>query len=193
MRVALARDNMRPWKTLHSRPVVDDRWLRVTADRCELPNGVVLDPFYVLHEREWVHVFALNPEGLLLVVRQYRYPANTTCLELPGGVVDLGEEPLTAAKRELSEETGYTSAEWACVGSMFANPARQTNRIHIFVARNVMASGRQQLDASEDIQHFFLSIAAVEQAIERGEFSQALHIASYYRCVHRAGRPSRAA
>jgi len=177
---------MRPWKKLDSKQLVDDRWLRMTADRCELPNGVVLDPFYVVHERDWAQVFALNSEGLLLVVRQYRYAANTTCVELPGGVVDSGEEPLAAAQRELLEETGYTSVEWERVGSMFANPGRQTNRIHIFLARNVFSTGGQRLEASEDIEHSFVSIAEVEEAIESGEFSQALHIASFYRCIQYA-------
>jgi 8-oxo-dGTP pyrophosphatase MutT (NUDIX family) len=178
---------MHPWKTLRSTPVIDDRWLRVTADRCELPSGLVLDPFYVVHDPEWAHVFALNHDGRVLVVRQYRYAANTTCLELPGGVVDTGEEPLAAAKRELAEETGYTSAEWQSMGSMFVNPARQTNRVHIFVARNIAATAKPQLDASEDIQCSLISVAEVQRAIESGEFSQALHIASFYRCVHLAG------
>jgi ADP-ribose pyrophosphatase len=177
---------MRPWKKLQSAPVVEDRWFHVTADRCELPNGVVLDPYYVVHEREWAHVFALDSEGQLLVVQQYRYAADTTCLELPGGVIDHGEEPLTAAKRELLEETGYSSTQWEFVGHMFANPARQTNRVHIFIARNVTASQRQQLDVSEEIECSLRSPAAIEAAIESGEFSQALHIASYYRCIRHA-------
>jgi 8-oxo-dGTP pyrophosphatase MutT (NUDIX family) len=178
---------MRPWKKLQSTPVVDDRWFRVTADRCELPNGVVLDPFYVVHEKAWAHIFAVNAENRLLVVRQYRYAADTTCLELPGGVVDAGEEPLAAAKRELLEETGHSSTQWAFVGSMFANPARQTNRIHLFLAHNVEATAPQRLEASEDIECSFMSFPALQQSIESGEFSQALHIASYYRCLAHLG------
>ena len=184
---------MRPWKKLQSTPVVDDRWFRVTADRCELPNGLVLDPFYVVHENEWVHVFAVDAENQVLVVRQYRYAANITCLELPGGVVDPGEEPLVAAKRELMEETGYSSPEWELVGSMFANPARQTNRVHIFIARNAKVESQQQLDASEAIECMLLPIQAIQKSIENGEFSQALHIASYYRCIHHAASSSSAA
>ena len=184
---------MRPWKKLQSTPVIEDRWLRVTADRCELPNGLVLDPFYVVHEKDWVHVFAANAENQVLVVRQYRYAANVTCLELPGGVIDPGEEPLVAAKRELLEETGYSSTEWELVGSMFANPARQTNRIHIFFARNATVAGRQQLDASEDIEYLLLPIRAIQKSIENGEFSQALHIASYYRCINHGASSSSAA
>jgi ADP-ribose pyrophosphatase len=184
---------MRPWKKLQSTPVIEDRWFRVTADRCELPNGLVLDPFYVVHEKEWVHVFAVDAKNQVLVVRQYRYAANATCLELPGGVIDPGEEPLVAAKRELLEETGYSSTEWELVGSMFANPARQTNRVHIFLARNATVAGKQQLDASEDIEYLLLPIQAIQKSIENGQFSQALHIASYYRCIYHAASSSSAA
>jgi ADP-ribose pyrophosphatase len=174
---------MRPWKKINSEYVVADRWLQVTADRCELPNGIVLDPYYVIHEQDWVHVFALDHCSRLLVVRQYRYAADTICLELPGGVIDQGEDPLTAAKRELLEETGYTSNDWLQVGRMFANPARQTNRIHVFIARHVSATHVQRLDASEDIAFELLPLAVVQDAIAHGEFSQALHVASFFRCL----------
>jgi len=181
---------MRPWKKLQSTNVLRDRWFNVTADRCELPNGVTLDPYYVVHEADWVHVFAMDASGRLLVVRQYRYAAATTTLELPGGVIDDGEDPLTAARRELLEETGYSSTEWEFVGSMFANPARQTNRLHLFLARNIAATGKQSLDASEEIECSLLPLEAVQAEMEGGEFSQALHVASYYRCLRLVSHPA---
>ncbi len=171
-----------PWKTLSSMSVIDDRWLHLTEDRCQLPSGEVIEPYYVVHEGDWVHVFAIDPDDHLVVVQQYRYAGNTVCMELPGGVVDPGEEPLAAAKRELAEETGYTAGSWSYVGSMFANPARQTNRIHVFVARGLSA-GMQQLDRTEQLECSLVPVQAVPNAIEVGEFSQALHIASYYRCM----------
>jgi 8-oxo-dGTP pyrophosphatase MutT (NUDIX family) len=174
---------MTPWKRLARTLVVDSRWLRVSADRCALPDGRIVEPFYVVHEPEWVHVFAVNAAGELLVVRQYRYAADAVCTELPGGVVDAGESPAAAAKRELLEETGHEAGNLQPVGWLFANPARQTNRVHLFIATGLRAVARQQLDAQEDISCRFMPLQEVPRAIEAGEFAQALHVASYYRAL----------
>lgn len=184
---------MDAWRTIGSKQLVNDRWLKLTADRCLLANGSVIEPYYVLHESDWVHIFAQEEDGRIVVVQQYRYAAGVVCVELPGGVIDEGERPLDAAKRELSEETGYSAAEWLAVGSMYANPARQTNLVHIFVARELSRSGEQQLDHSEDIEFRVVRIDEVYEMIDKNQFSQALHIASFYRCLrlHAHFHPSR--
>lgn len=181
---------MKPWQTISSNALVEDRWIRLTADRCLLPNGKVLEPYYVLHERDWVHVFAQGDAGEVLVVRQFRYAAAALCVELPGGVVDEGESPLAAAKRELLEETGYEASEWASVGRMYANPARQTNTVHIYMARGLTKRASQALDESEDIEFEFASVAKIHDMIDRNEFSQALHAASFYRSLSALERGS---
>jgi 8-oxo-dGTP pyrophosphatase MutT (NUDIX family) len=171
---------MTPWRKIASKWLVRDRWLSLRADVCEIHNGLILDPYYVMEERDWVHVFAQDRQGRVLVVRQYRYAGNVECGELPGGVVELGETPEDTARRELQEETGYLATKWLKVGQVFANPARQTNFIHIYVAHDLSTQGEQKLDQSEDISIDFLSIADVKLAIQIGEFAQALHIASFY-------------
>jgi ADP-ribose pyrophosphatase len=172
---------MRRWSRLSSKPVLQDRWLHVTADRCEIAPGKVIEPYYVVHEKEWVHVYAVNSQYEVLTVRQYRYAADAVCTELPGGVVDPGETHDAAARRELMEETGHTAERWTYVGKLFANPARQTNSIHIYLAERLHLSAVQALDETEEISWRFQSTASIEEAVQCGEFSQALHIASLYR------------
>jgi ADP-ribose pyrophosphatase len=174
---------MRPWKILSESAVITDPWLGVSAVRAELPNGVVLDPYYVVHEKEWTHVCAFDEAGDVVLVRQYRYPGKLVSLELPGGVIDPGEAPLEAAKRELLEETGYVSDEWIEAGTMLPNPARQANRLHVFVARNARCVAGQALDASEEIEVAAQPVERVMLRIASGEFVHAMHVASFMRSL----------
>jgi ADP-ribose pyrophosphatase len=174
---------MKHWKTRNRRTLVKDRWISLHAEECELPDGRVVSPFYVIEEKEWVHIVAVNRVGEILLTRQYRHAAHVVCSELPCGAAEEGEEPLEAARRELREETGHTADEWTKVAVLFANPARQTNRIHCFLARGLKSVGVQSPDDSEEISFEFASRAEVISRIQEGDFSQALHVASFLLAV----------
>ncbi len=170
---------LHPWETVSSRTILRDQWLTLRADTCRRHDGRVIEPFYILEKRDFVHVLPVLTDGRLLLVRQWRHGGNTFSLELPGGVLDDGETPEEGARRELLEECGAHGTDWSLLTSFFPNPARQTNRFHAFLARNVSRVAGQQLDENEELELHALAPAEVDAAIAAGEFNQGNHIAAY--------------
>ncbi len=108
--------------------------------------------FYRLEGPDWVNVIAFTKELDLLVVEQYRHGINEATLEIPGGCCDPGETPLESAKRELLEESGFTSDSWISLGSCTPNPATQTNRAHSFLALDCEATAGRMAGARDTIK-----------------------------------------
>lgn len=170
---------LQPWKTLSSKVLVSDPWMHLRADVCERADGHVIEPYYVVEVRDFVHALPVLPDGRIVLVRQYRHATGKFGLELPGGILDQGETPLTGAQRELREECGATGGQWSHLVSFFTNPARQTNQFHCFLADGVELTEATAHDDNEEIEIHHLTVAEVEQAISAGEFNQGNHIAAF--------------
>lgn len=143
--------SMATWKVLDKQYVLKSPWLNVRQDHVLLPNGTELSDFFVLEYRHWVCVIAVTIEGKYLIEKQYRHGINQDCYELCAGIVEKDEDPLVAAKRELLEETGYTSDEWTYLGKAAPNASAMTNFCYCYVAKNAKKVDTQHLDCSEDI------------------------------------------
>ncbi len=130
--------------------------------------------FDLLYSPDWVNVAAVTTAGNLLLIRQYRHGSGEITTEIPGGMLDDGESPLEAARRELSEETGYTTAEWEQIGIVEPNPAFQTNRTYTFLARGATRTGAQHLDANEDIEVFEHPLGNIWSLVAGGKIKHAL-------------------
>ena len=102
---------MKPWKLLDSENLVDVPWLKVAKEKCELPNGKVIDDFYTLWQPDWVMILPRTKDGKWVMTKQYRHGIQKIALEFPAGIIDKGETPELAAIRELQEECGYTVDE----------------------------------------------------------------------------------
>ena len=118
----------------------------------------------VLDGPDWVNVVALTSEGRWLFVRQFRMGSRSFTLEVPGGMVDPGEQPLLAAQRELLEETGYRSSHWRELGWVHPNPAFHVNRCHSYLAEDCVRVCEIRQDAGEDLELLTLSSEEVLQA-----------------------------
>ena len=92
------------WKMRSSSYIYNDTWFRARADSCEFPDGRIIEPYYVVEVPDWTNVIVITEDERVILVRQYRYPVDQVTLELPGGVIEKGEEPMAAAKREITPD-----------------------------------------------------------------------------------------
>jgi 8-oxo-dGTP pyrophosphatase MutT (NUDIX family) len=140
------------WRVLKSRFAVDRPWLRVREDHVRLPNGLELESFYVMEGRHWASVVAVTEDRHVVLVEQYRHGISTVTLELPAGMIDEGETPLEAARRELLEETGYHADAWHPLAIVAPEPNKSTLFAHFFVAENARRVGPPRPESVEQIE-----------------------------------------
>lgn len=164
----------RKWKVLGSEYLFRRPWLTARRDTVQLPGGTVIPEFYVLEYPDWVNVTAVTEDGNFVMIRQYRHGIRQTRYELCAGVIDPGEDPLTAAKRELLEETGYGNGEWKEIAVISGNPSTTNNMTHCFVATGVEKISTQHLEQSEDISVHILTPDEVKTLLAGDEIKQSL-------------------
>lgn len=174
------------WKVLASRSLIKDQWIDLQADRCQLPNGVVVDPFYIFKYPDWTNAVALTTSGQVILTRQYRHGIGSTILELPGGTVDESDNsPEEAIIRELLEETGFTFESIHSTAVVSSNPDKLNNLVHCFLAVGGKKVKEPNPGISEQIEVELVSIKEFKRLLRENAFLQSLHIASaYYALVH---------
>ncbi len=140
------------WTTIKSETVVENYHVTVKKNTVKLPDGAIIDDFYTVTIPDAAMVAAITPEGKILLKTEFRYAIGAEVVECPAGMFEKDEaDPLTVAKRELLEETGYESSTWTYLGSTLESTSKLTNRMHLFLAKECVKVSRQHLDANEHL------------------------------------------
>lgn len=162
---------MQPWKTLARQTILNhSSWLAVEDHTVELPNGRVIPHWPWIITPDYVNVVAVTESGEFLCFRQTKYGVEGTSLAPVGGYIELNEDPLVAAKRELLEETGHAASEWIGLGSYRVDANRGGGIGHLYLARNAARVQAIDADDLEEMELLPLSREQVETALRNGEF-----------------------
>ena len=175
-----------PWQLIQSQQRESYCVFSVRTDTAISPRTNKSHEFHVIESRDWINIIPLTPDERVVMVRQYRHGSKEITLEIPGGIVDPGDTPQGAAVRELLEETGYQSEDWAQIGEVNPNPAIFGNRCFTFLARNVKKVADPKPDQAEDIETILVSLADIPDLVRQGKIDHAIVLAAFHFCFLRA-------
>jgi len=168
------------WKTVSSQVVYESPWIRVKRDKVLNQKGQPLVYSYMELQNPAAFIVACNETGEILLQKVYRYTLKERIWEIPAGFMEKNEEPLAAAKRELTEECGLESTDWHNLGRIYQITGTGNAPIEIFLAKNVHGSGKPT-DENEDItSRCFINIQKIERMIASGELKDSPVIAAIY-------------
>lgn len=175
------------WERLSSEKIYETPYFTLRSDRLRLPDGAVKDPYYVLERPDAAIIFPVTDEGEVLLVRQYRPPLERMELGLPAGLVEPGEKPMVAARRELAEETGYSGGEWEELASLASSPSLKDNWAHLYLARDVGRGSEQDLDEYERLDVVRVPLEEVPGLVYTGEIVSSSGVAAAMLALNRLG------
>jgi len=177
--------NDQSWNVLESDYIVQDRWVSLRRNKCSMPNGDIVDPYYIFEYPSWVNILAVTGDQQIILIKQYRHATKTTLLEIPAGAMEpTDESPLAAAQRELAEETGYTCENLQLLGKQAVNPATHSNYIYTFFSdRAEKTYETQKLDPTEQIETILMPKKEFLASIGKHGFTNTLHTASLFLAI----------
>jgi len=170
----MAADDSLRWEKVASEAGPELPLFSVRLDLMRHPETSETFERLVLESVDWVNVVAVTPDGRAVMVEQYRFGIGELTIEPTSGLIDPGEDSLSAGKRELLEETGYGGGEWRCLGSVQPNPATQDNLCHIWLAEGVVPVQPPTPEAGEAIRVHLMTLADLRAAIATGRLRHTL-------------------
>jgi ADP-ribose pyrophosphatase len=171
---------MKKWKTIKEEFVLQGhvfKYWKIHRKSQDSAKEAVFDKFEC---SDWVNIIAIDKDQNFVMVRQYRHGIDEICVEIAGGAVDKGEDPMDAAKRELAEETGYTSEKWHYLGVVNPNPPLMGNKCFTYLALDAEKTTVQNLDPLEEIDVEIYSKDEIAGLIDSDQINHALVLVGFY-------------
>ena len=158
------------WQTLYSETVFKSHFVKVHKDKVSLPDSMIIDDFYTVTIPNAAMICALTDDGDIILKKEYCYACNADIIECPAGMFEANENtPFEVARRELLEETGYTSDNWLYLGGTRESTSKLTNTMHLFLAQNCFKTSEQKLDDTESIELLKIPFNKAIDMVIRGE------------------------
>ena len=176
-----------PWEQHGSETAFAVEHYRVRRDTVGLPSGRVVDDYYVGEFADYSVVVAVDPEGRVVLVRQWKQGVREITLELPGGAIDAGETAMEAGARELREETGYAAPSLEHLGSFFVDASKAANRGHAFLVVGAERKHEPEPHEMEDPELVLVPLAEIPGMIDRGEICGGASVAGLLQALRRLG------
>jgi ADP-ribose pyrophosphatase len=173
------------WQVLSETTLIAQRWLEVREQRVRLANGHEIERFHLIKGPNWAGVLCLTEARDVVFVRQYRHGIAGPSLELPAGVLEPAEDPMTAARRELREETGFEATHFEPLLSLAPEPARNSTRAQFFFARGGVRAAAQALDNSEELEVVLVPASELSDLIDGGHVVHGAHLAALLLAMRR--------
>ncbi|MDQ6780346.1 MAG: NUDIX hydrolase [Candidatus Eremiobacteraeota bacterium] len=170
----------RKWEILNSEYVLQSPWYRLRRDACRLPNGTLVEDYYVREHAGFSVIFALTPADQVVFTQQYKHGIGDVVLELPAGMLEPGEDAVICARRELEEETGYVAPRLEHIAEFSTDPTSSTGRLFLFLARDATPEGTAAPDATEDVDTILVPVDRVLDQVRLGHVRAQSHVASIY-------------
>lgn len=164
-------------RIIESKELIKTKIFTVTEDLAKDPDGFEIHRAIIRHPGSAV-MMPVDDQGRVLLVKQFRLPADDYMWELPAGRLDPGESPLDAARRELREETGYSAEKWTELASFFSSPGFLEERMTVFLAQDLTA-GEQDTMEDERIELRWFETSEIDRMIRDRELRDAKTMVGY--------------
>lgn len=165
------------WQVIESKVVIDTPWLTIVSDRCITQHGVEIPAYYWIDGNDFVIIVGTTTEGKIVMVEQYRHGIREIVEEFPAGLLEINEDTVECARRELKEETGYYAEDIVFQKEWYSASAISNKKGHIFFARNLVDTGMQELGHTEYINVKLITFDELQEYVDNEKINGGFAVA----------------